>query len=105
VLHAVLQAAVGWGHGTMDMGPAGTCRLFERDGRDVAGMMELPANELPRSLWAPYFAVADVDAEFARATALGASVHIPPQSIPGVGRLALLADPTGAVLSLFRGEG
>ena len=68
-------------------------------------MMELPAAALPRSLWVPYFAVADVDAEFARATAMGASTHVPPQSIPGVGRFAMLADPTGAVFSLFRGEG
>ena len=98
-------AVFGWGHGTMDMGPAGTYHLFKRDGKDVAGMMELPAAALPRSLWVPYFAVADVDAEYARATAMGASTHVPPQSIPGVGRFAMLADPTGAVFSLFRGEG
>jgi hypothetical protein len=97
-------AVFGWGHGTMDMGPAGTYHLFKRDGKDIAGMMELPAAELPRSLWVPYFAVADVDAEYARATAMGASTHVPPQSIPGVGRFAMLADPTGAVFSLFRGE-
>ena len=30
-------AVFGWGHGTMDMGPAGTYHLFKRDGKDVAG--------------------------------------------------------------------
>ena len=99
------QSVFGWAHRTVDMGPAGTYHLFGREGKDVAGIMELPADALPRSLWVPYFAVADVDTQFARATALGAATHIPPQSIPGVGRFAMLADPTGAVFSLFRGEG
>jgi uncharacterized protein len=94
-----------WGHGTMDMGPAGTYHLFKRDGKDVAGMMELPAGALPRSLWVPYFVVTDVDADYPRAVTMGVSTHIPPQSVPGVGRFAMLADPTGAVFALFRGEG
>ena len=97
------RAVFGWGHGTMDLGPAGTYHLLKRDGKDVAGVLELPAGALPRPIWVPYFVVADVDADFARATEMAASVRIPPQDIPGVGRFAMLADPTGAVFSLFRG--
>ena len=97
------RSVFGWGHGTIDMGPAGTYHLLKRDGKDVAGMMELPPGAVPRPLWVPYFAVADVDAGFASATAMGAREHFAPQDIPGVGRYAMLADPTGAVFSLFRG--
>jgi hypothetical protein len=97
------RSVFGWGHGTMDMGPAGAYHLFKRAGKDVAGMMELPAGALPRSLWVPYFAVADVDAGFSTAVAMGAREHMAPQDVPGVGRFAMAADPTGAVFSLFRG--
>jgi len=96
------RAVFEWSHRTMDLGQAGTYHLFGRDGKDVAGMLELAAGALPRSLWVPYFVVADVDGDFARATGMGARVHIPPQDVPGVGRFAMLADPTGAVFSLFR---
>jgi len=94
-------AVFGWSHRTMDMGPAGIYHLFGREGKDIAGMMELPPGALPRSLWVPYFAVADVDAGFAAALAAGAKEHIAPRDIPGVGRFAMLEDPTGAVFSLF----
>ena len=32
----------------------------------------------------------------------GGSVHRPPDDIPGVGRFAIVADPQGATLALFR---
>ncbi len=46
--------------------------------------------------WLPYFAVSDADAAVARTQEHGGAVHIPATDIPGVGRLAHLADPFGA---------
>src|SRR5690606_4400035 len=46
--------------------------------------------------WMAYFHVEDVDASVARAQELGASVHMPPMTMEGVGRMAMLADPQGA---------
>jgi predicted enzyme related to lactoylglutathione lyase len=52
-----------------------------------------------------YVGVADVDTYAARVKAAGGSVHRAPEDIPGIGRFAVVADPHGAVLILFKGSG
>ena len=52
--------------------------------------------------WLIYFAVADVDKTFHKATDLRARTLLRPMDFEGVGRVALLADPQGAVFALFR---
>jgi predicted enzyme related to lactoylglutathione lyase len=47
--------------------------------------------------------VSDVDRCFATATAAGAKGLMPPINFGAVGRAAVIADPTGAALSLWRG--
>jgi len=94
----------GWDHKTWDMGPAGTYYLFTRDGKDAAGMMEMPEDAEAPPQWMSYFLVADVDATVAKARELGATVYVPPRDIPDVGRMAVLADPTGASFGIFRGK-
>lgn len=51
--------------------------------------------------WAPYFAVADVDATCAAITANGGTVAVPPTDI-APGRFAVIADPQGAHTYLIR---
>jgi predicted enzyme related to lactoylglutathione lyase len=97
------QAVFGWGHGTMDMGPSGTYHLFKRAGKDVGGMMEMTREQMPKSSWMPYFVVDDVDASLAEALAMGAVKHMGPHEVPGVGRFAIISDPTGAALGIFKG--
>jgi hypothetical protein len=52
-----------------------------------------------------YVGVDDVDAGAAQAKDLGGTVHHAPGDIPGVGRFAVIADPQGAVITLFKGMG
>jgi uncharacterized protein len=52
--------------------------------------------------WLPYFYVDDVDAMTNKARQLGASVHMPPSTIDGVGRMAMIADPQGAAFYLMK---
>lgn len=52
--------------------------------------------------WLPYFWVDDVDASAAKAKQLGANVCLPPTSLEDVGRLAVIADPQGAVFAIFK---
>ncbi|MFF4700074.1 VOC family protein [Streptomyces chattanoogensis] len=71
------------------------------------GIMQLQEENLKAgsaSEWHPYFGVTDCDATFATATSRGASVLIPPSNAPGVGRLAMLKDPAGAVFALIKGD-
>lgn len=57
---------------------------------------------MERPVWTVYFAVADIDASAAAATATGGAVLLPPGEImPGV-RLAIVADPAGAVHGLWQ---
>ena len=51
--------------------------------------------------WLPYFEVADCDAAVARAAEQGGAVTAPAQDVPGVGRFASLADPSGAAFSII----
>ncbi|MFJ2865521.1 VOC family protein [Kitasatospora sp. NPDC087314] len=53
------------------------------------------------SHWLPYFEVPNVDASLAIADTLGATVRIPAMDVHGVGRLAQLHDPHGAVFAVI----
>jgi len=68
---------------------------------DLAGICDdrnaLPAEEMAH--WLIYWEVDDVDAAVTKAEALGATVHTGATSTPH-GRIAMLADPSGAKLML-----
>jgi uncharacterized protein len=52
--------------------------------------------------WLPYFAVTDCDVTAAKAKQLGATFHLAPMTMENVGRMAVLADPQGAVFAIFQ---
>ncbi|WP_369390720.1 VOC family protein [Streptomyces sp. CG1] len=52
--------------------------------------------------WVPYFAVADADALVTAAYDNGGTVLMPAANVPGVGRIAWLADPAQAVFAVLR---
>ncbi|MEU8136894.1 VOC family protein [Streptodolium elevatio] len=52
--------------------------------------------------WYPYFEVADCDTAVERAVGNGASVIVAADDLPGVGRMAMLADPFGARFDVIK---
>ena len=96
------QRLFGYGHDTMDMGPAGTYHLLKRDGVSRAGLMRA-VEPKAKAMWLPYVAVDDCDACAAKAKTLGAQVVHEPSDVPGVGRFAILVDPLGAAIAVMRG--
>ncbi|MGA8538723.1 MAG: VOC family protein [Terriglobales bacterium] len=52
--------------------------------------------------WMAYFQVDDVDATANKAKDMGAKLHLAPMSMEGVGRMSVIADPQGAVFSIFK---
>ncbi len=52
--------------------------------------------------WLLYFQVSDCDASTAKAKELGGREYMAPMSMEGVGRFSVMADPQGAVFSLFQ---
>jgi hypothetical protein len=84
-----------------DMGPMGTYHLLLAEGdRDAGGIFKNQAPHLP-SHWLCYVSVADVDASAAQVEGLGGKVLAKPGDIPGGGRFAVVADPTGAAFALY----
>ena len=49
-----------------------------------------------------YFQVDDVDSCASKAKGLGAKLCLAPMTMEGVGRLAVIADPQGAVFAIFK---
>lgn len=82
-------------------------RTFAKNGEEVGGLMPL-APEMQskgaRPMWAGYIAVDDVDASAAAITEHGGTVMMEPQDIPGVGRFAFAADPSGAPFYIMKGS-
>jgi predicted enzyme related to lactoylglutathione lyase len=75
--------------------------LFKQGDMMVGGMMKCPQPGLP-SHWLAYVTVEDVDATAARAKTLGGQVVMEPFDVPTVGRIAILIDPQGAAIGLFK---
>ena len=70
-------------------------------GRDRAGIMARPADDI-EPFWLTHFAVDDPAAAARRAAELGGSVLLEPSSELRGGSLAVVTDPTGAILALHR---
>ncbi len=101
---AFYSSVVGWNPVDAQM-PGTDYWMFNAGERPVAGVMEL--SEGARKMGAPpswigYVTVADVDAAAAQVTANGGTVRVPPTDIPTVGRFAIVTDPHGAPLAVFK---
>jgi uncharacterized protein len=70
-----------------------------REGDDIAGVGSLPLDTLPD--WKTYIAVASVHDTAGQASAAGGEVLVPPFEAPPAGRMAVLADSTGAVFAIW----
>ena len=95
---------VGWTAQDMAM-PDMTYTLFNVNNAGVAGAMaltdEFKALGIPPN-WTSYVAVDDCDAAAETVKSHGGSVMRGPFDIPGVGRIAIIADPHGAVIAMMK---
>jgi predicted enzyme related to lactoylglutathione lyase len=74
--------------------------MCEKDGKPVAGMMQ--AMEGMPVAWQSYVTVDDIDATAARVEGAGGSVLQAPVDVTDAGRMAVFADPNGAVISSWQ---
>lgn len=88
---------------TMTMGGGGPgpdrYDVLKSDGKGRAGIMKLAG--VP-AMWMPYVKVANTDAIVDKAKKLGATFKMPAETIPNVGRLAVMQDPQGAALGILQ---
>ena len=98
---------VGWTATDVPMpaggGGTGTYTLWVSGDKQVGGMfrMEGPQFEGVPPHWMAYITVDDVDGACAKVGPAGGQILFPPTDIEGVGRFCVIADPTGAVVSLM----
>jgi predicted enzyme related to lactoylglutathione lyase len=97
---AFYREVIGWSANDRDMGGGVTYTMFDSGGEQRAGCMTIMQPDMPPN-WLTYIGSDDVDASCKRAEELGARKMMGPMDIPGVGRSAVLTDPTGAVFALF----
>jgi predicted enzyme related to lactoylglutathione lyase len=81
--------------------------MFQLEGRDVAALYEMGEEERERLAphWSSYVSVEDVDAVAERARELGAMVLAEPFDVMDSGRMAVVRDPTGALVHLWQPAG
>lgn len=74
------------------------------DGTAHGGMMPMQGDDWgdAPSHWATYIAVESADETVAKITENGGSVRVPPFDAPGVGRMAMVADPSGADFAIIQ---
>jgi len=100
---AFFSGLMGWS--AQDVPTAmGDYTIFQVDGLDVAGGYPNGSDQGPPR-FNSYLMVADADAAAAQAKALGGMEIMAPFEVEGVGRMAFLADPAGAVFAVFQAKG
>ena len=103
------SAVVGWQCAAAPNSTAGGDQyfVFSIPGFEMGtgGMMALKpemADGGARPGWIGYVGVDDVDAKAKEFADNGGDIHMPPTDIPGIGRFAVVADPHGAVIYIFK---
>ena len=91
---------LGWTFDGMDMGEEGMYWVAKDGDQPIGGIFEMnkPEFEGMPPHWFAYIAVDDIDARLEKATKAGATVQRPAFDVPGVGRIAIIADSTGAAI-------
>ena len=97
------DAVLGWTAADSGL-PGADYRILSMKGSAIGGLMRIPeaaAKAGMKPSWLGYIGVANVDKSIASIVAAGGAVHMPAADIPGVGRIAMVADPQGASIYIM----
>ncbi|KZS70362.1 hypothetical protein A4G29_17115 [Mycobacterium kansasii] len=95
----------GWSYDDNPMpGGAGVYSMATLNGETVAAIAPMPpgAPEGRPPMWNTYIAADDVDAAVGKVASAGGQVLMPAFDVGDAGRMAFVADPTGAVVGLWQ---
>ncbi len=70
-------------------------------GRPVAGIGQIPEGQEMPAVWTTYLSVSDADKAASAITEAGGQVVMPVMDVMKEGRMAIVADPAGAVFGLW----
>ena len=80
---------------------AGDYTMINTGGEHGGGIMQQPMPGAP-SMWMAYVLVDDIDVSTAKVRSLGGTVVQDKMEVPGMGWLAVIVDPTGAMLGIWK---
>ena len=89
---------------SIETGPpedTGGYRMFQQSGQNIGGLMGHMQPGQPTA-WSTYISVADADETSEMVKSAGGSVLVEPMDVMDLGRLAVFADPTGAVFGIWQ---
>jgi predicted enzyme related to lactoylglutathione lyase len=92
---------LGWSFGDIPIGDGAVYSMAKVEDHNVAGLGERQDESMPPH-WNCYVTVEDADASAARAAELGATLLAEPFDVFDAGRMAVFADPHGAVLAIWQ---
>lgn len=78
--------------------------MLSLNGRQVAAVVPAMPEDPSPPHWTVYVAVADVEATLKEAEAAGGQTLMPPLDVMTAGRMAIAADPAGAVIALWQAQ-
>jgi predicted enzyme related to lactoylglutathione lyase len=90
-----------WTLEDVQMGPTGTYTMI-KPGKGTGGGMLRHPNPAGPSMWLAYVEVDDVAKAVAKAKSLGATIMREVTEVPGAGTMAIIVDPTGAMLAFWK---
>ena len=95
----------GWTAEDMPIGEGAVYTMLRLDGDDVAALYDLPADQREQGVppyWFHYVSVENADAAAARARELGGTVVAEAFDVFDSGRMAIIQDPTGAMVGAWQ---
>ncbi|MDZ7732396.1 MAG: VOC family protein [Acidimicrobiia bacterium] len=98
-------ALFGWDLDEEPTDDGGTYIMCTRNGSVAAGMMAQGPGMVSQGMppmWSSYVTVADADEAVGRVGAAGGSIVMPAMDVMSAGRMAVFADPTGAVSCVWQ---
>lgn len=99
-------ALFGWTYQDNAMPQGGVYAMAMRNGQTVAAIAPMPPGAPPEMppMWNTYVAVDDVDATVGKVAPAGGQVMMPAFDIGDSGRMAFVADPSGAPVGLWQAK-
>jgi predicted enzyme related to lactoylglutathione lyase len=91
----------GWDYEDTPLPGGGSYSTARVDGRAVAGLSAVQQEGQPPA-WSSYVTVEDADATAAKAAELGGTLIAEPFDVLEAGRMAVIADPTGAIFCVWQ---
>lgn len=95
----------GWSYTDVPIGDEKVYTMASLNGKEVGAMYQMWAEQETHGVpthWASYVSVSDADESAKKVGELGGDVLMEPMDVFDAGRMAMIADPTGAVVSLWQ---